>query len=247
MDEHRELLQAGSGSRDHPDVPAPHPVGEGERHPVDDRGAAIRSHDQEPAPAGLALELDLVLHRHVVAEEQNVQAQPQRAPRLVRGEGARNRDQREVRARQRLAGGAQSGEAKVGGFLGFGGAFERFHRRLEGSIDRGAPGRPDRDHQVVGSGAAPLRRQQARLVQYLEVGGNPDHEGRVPDAFAPGERRRHSHECHRVEIEAAPNPVGDDVFAHGTRSGPSAESVSASPERARSKHAIGGRTTPAPT
>ena len=51
MDENRELPQTGSGSRDHPDVPAPHPVGD--HAPAREGPPVTRTSSWTPAFAGM--------------------------------------------------------------------------------------------------------------------------------------------------------------------------------------------------
>ena len=98
VDQAGDLLQAGAGGGDHADRPAPHHVGEAERHAVDDRRAAVGTHHQQAAALRVALERDLVGDRHVVAEEHDVEAEAERLHRLGGRIFARHRDQREVGA-----------------------------------------------------------------------------------------------------------------------------------------------------
>ena len=72
-----------------PIEPAPHGVGEPERHAVEDRGAAVRAHDEQALARGERLELDLVLDRDVVAEQEDVEAPLERLERLGRRIGPR--------------------------------------------------------------------------------------------------------------------------------------------------------------
>ena len=110
----------GAGSADDADVAARNGVGEGDRHAGDDGRAAVGAHDEEPEIAGLALEGDLLLQRHVVGEDHDVEAAPQRLPGLGGGKIAGHRDERQVGVRHllhrpaqraRLPGGATGGGA----------------------------------------------------------------------------------------------------------------------------------------
>ena len=74
-------------------------VGEAERNAVDDGGAAIGSHHHQVVVARVRLERQLALGRHVVAEQHDIHAEPQRLHRLGGGVVARHRDQREIVAR----------------------------------------------------------------------------------------------------------------------------------------------------
>ena len=72
------LLRPGARGRHDADRAGPQHVREAERHPVEHRGAAVRSHHQQPALRGQRLEPHLVLDRDVVGEAHDVQPAPQR-------------------------------------------------------------------------------------------------------------------------------------------------------------------------
>jgi len=61
------LLQGGARGGDDADGAAPDHIGETERNPVEDGGAAVRPHDQEPMGTGVSLEGDFILDRDIVA------------------------------------------------------------------------------------------------------------------------------------------------------------------------------------
>ena len=84
VDQAAHLLQAGPGRADQADRAAPDGVGEPERHAVEDRGPAVRAHHQQALCPGQRLQLDLVLDRDVVAEEEHVEAALERLERLRR-------------------------------------------------------------------------------------------------------------------------------------------------------------------
>ena len=68
VDEASDLLQPCAGGADAADLAAPHHIGKGERHAVDDRRAAVRTHDQKIAVAAKLFQRDFVFERDVVAE-----------------------------------------------------------------------------------------------------------------------------------------------------------------------------------
>ena len=78
VEQARHLLRPGARGRDDADRAGPQHVREAERHPVEHRGAAVRSHHQQPPPRGQRLEPHLVLDRDVVGEAHDVQPAPQR-------------------------------------------------------------------------------------------------------------------------------------------------------------------------
>jgi hypothetical protein len=57
-------------------------------HTIQDGRAAVGSHHEQALLAGEALQLDLLLDRHVVAEEEDVEAALERLERLRRRVGA---------------------------------------------------------------------------------------------------------------------------------------------------------------
>src|SRR3954453_18048100 len=97
--------------------PAPDDVGEAERDAVDDGGAAVGAHHHEAVIAGVRLQLDLVGDGDVVAEDHDVETEPDRLHRLRRRVVAGYRDQGEVAGRVL---GDRHGDARDG--LGGGGA-----------------------------------------------------------------------------------------------------------------------------
>src|SRR3972149_4566543 len=67
VDEGGHLLEPGAGGGEAADRAAPHDIREGERHAVDDRGAAVGAHDDQTVLARELLQRHLVLEFHVVA------------------------------------------------------------------------------------------------------------------------------------------------------------------------------------
>ena len=72
-------------------------VGEAQARPPEHGRPRPRAHDQQAEVGGPVLQLHLVGHRHVVAEEQDVEPGRQRLVRLQRGVVARHRHQGHVR------------------------------------------------------------------------------------------------------------------------------------------------------
>ena len=127
-----QLLAAGAGRGDDADPARAHGVGEAQPDAVDDRGAAVGTHDERAAGGGVRLERDLLGHGHVVAEDHHVVAGLERVHRLDRGAGAGHRDERDARPgplrRRAAAGGARRGHASC--------------RRTTGGWGRGRRRRP---------------------------------------------------------------------------------------------------------
>ena len=158
-----------------PDRSGPHGVGEAEPDPADHRGAAVGAHDQQPARARLVLEPDLLLDRHVVAEEHHGQAGLQRVHRLGERVRAGHRDQREVRAagtpggrRRSCAAAARCRPARRSRSRRPTTAASAASSAASAARDRVVVVGADRDHQVVGPGAvrrgrSPCRRSRSRL------------------------------------------------------------------------------------
>jgi hypothetical protein len=63
------LLRPGAGRRHQADRPGPHHVGEAVADAVQDDGPAVGPHDQQAASPRLLLEPELLIQRHVVAED----------------------------------------------------------------------------------------------------------------------------------------------------------------------------------
>ena len=81
VEQAHDLLGAGARGGDEPDRAGARGVGEAERDPADDRGAAVGAHEQHVGLGGRVLERDLVLDADVVGEEHH------RQPRVDRVEG----------------------------------------------------------------------------------------------------------------------------------------------------------------
>src|SRR5262245_1175107 len=97
MDAAGHFLHAGARRADHADGAAPDGVGEAERHAGDDRGPAVRPHDEEALLRCEALHRLLFGEWDVVAEEEYVQAALQRLERFGRRVGPGHRYLRERR------------------------------------------------------------------------------------------------------------------------------------------------------
>ena len=204
VEQRQHLLAAGARGGDQPDRAGLDDVGEAEPEAADHRGAAVRAHHQQPLLGGRPLERDLLLDRHVVAEDHHVVAGLDRVHRLDEGVGARHRDQRdrvggtaETRARRssaaapprwvRCPGAPASASARV----------DPGQRRVQ----RAVLGQPDRDHHVVGRRLG--GHVEAHLGEHLDVerGGHRDLRG--GHAVEALDGAAHLEQRHRVGVGAA--------------------------------------------
>ena len=97
VEQREQLLAAGAGGGDDADRAGLDGVGEAEAEAADDGGAAVGAHHQQAALGGGPLERDLLVERHVVAEDHHVAAGVEGVHRLDERAGAGHRDQREAR------------------------------------------------------------------------------------------------------------------------------------------------------
>src|SRR5499425_3830259 len=74
IDQARHLLETRARGAYEADAPTADRIGEAERYAVQDGRAAVRSHHEEALLRSELLQLDLVRHRHVVAEDEGVEA-----------------------------------------------------------------------------------------------------------------------------------------------------------------------------
>ena len=146
------LLGPGAGRGHHPHRPGRHPVGEPQAHPGQRRGAGPRPHHQPARRTGPGLQGDLVFERHVVAEQQHVEAPGQGLVGLQGGVFAGHRDDGDVG----LGGGGQGlvqilGPGRpLGGDPGLGGWLEQDPpARLQGGGRGWLAVGPQGQHQVV--------------------------------------------------------------------------------------------------
>ena len=84
IEQDRDLLRAGPGGGHDPDRAGLDHVHEAQADAAEHRRAALRAHHQQAALGAALLERDLVVHRHVVREQEDVHAGGQRAVRLER-------------------------------------------------------------------------------------------------------------------------------------------------------------------
>src|SRR5262249_37619444 len=193
------LLEAGAGGADQADPPGPDGVGEAEWDAVQDGGPAVRAHDQATLPEGEPLEQDLVLDRHVVAEEEDVEAALEGLQRLGGGGGAGRRDQGGGGAGGRGGGGGGGG----GGGRGAGAGAGRRRGQLGGGVgERGirhlrALG-GDRDDEIGRPGGGRRAGEEPGLREEVAVGRGRHEEGRAPHARLLLDRRRHAHPVDRA-------------------------------------------------
>ena len=205
----RHLLRAGARGAHHADRAAAHRVGEAERNAVDDRGAAIRPHDEEVSLPSILLQGNFIGERNVIAEQHHVEAEPQRLHRLGGSVFAGHRDQREVRLGRLREAHLQAARRFARGPAGCGvrgRLLERVERRGHRRLECGRGFSAQRDQQVV-------RARRERAVhqpggaQELEVRRRRHHRGDLLDAGQFAERRRELHQRHRVAVQVGQHPV----------------------------------------
>src|SRR5262249_56463373 len=95
-----KLLDARAGRPHDADMTARHFVPEAKADAIDDRGAAVRPHEQQPAAQRLVLEQNLVSDRDVVGKAENAEACIQRVPAWPRAVLPWHRDDGQVGTRQ---------------------------------------------------------------------------------------------------------------------------------------------------
>ena len=158
------LLRAGAGRGDDADPPGAHDVGESQPAPAEGGRPRAGPHHQVPDARRVLLELDLGGQRHVVAEQQHVEAGPEGLVRLERGERAGHGDDGDVGARQLADGLGQisrdRGRVPVGGLrrpLAEQGVAAGRQGPADGVVVRA----PHRQEEVAGRGAVELRRRES--------------------------------------------------------------------------------------
>ena len=201
-----DLLQAGSRGTDQADAPTAHEVREPQPDAVQDCGAAIGSHDQQVVRAGKAFQVDFILDRDVVREQEHVQAIDQRLASFPGCVRAGYRDQRQVCVRIGAMGAAQrswraarglarrawttpSGEQRFGVLKRSGGS------RVVG----GAHG----DDQVVCASRRRIAYEQPGIAQELAVQLAGHHHGGIQHANQADYLRADLQERDRVDVRVA--------------------------------------------
>ena len=219
VEQAHRLLGAGAG-RGHHAHPGPtvaaiavavarglHRVGEPESRPPEHGRARARAHHQPAEVGGPVLELDLVGHRHVVAEEQDVQARGQRLVGLQGGVVAGHRHQGHVRPRlqvDRLPDGAH----RSPGGAGRPARRTRLGRKQhvlaggDGLVGDGVVGRPHGHEQVVGRRPVEGAPVEALTDQGVDVGRGGHGRGRPVDPLHLAQGPGAAHLQHRVEVGA---------------------------------------------
>ena len=122
MNAHAEFLAAGPGCADNPNRPATYRVSEAQPRAVDNGGAAVRPHHQQPFLVRQLLQRQLVVERHVIGKEHDVKIVFQRLTCFTGGEGAVDGDHRKIAVR---AMGFGAGNRGVARFVGAGTLFAR--------------------------------------------------------------------------------------------------------------------------
>jgi len=214
VEQGEQLLAAGAGRGDQADAARADGVGEAEAHPVEQRGAAVGTHDEGAARGGVRLERDLLRHGDVVAEDHHVVAGLEGVHRLDRGARARHRDEHD-------GPGASVAQGRAGGARrGLRGVARRRARGDQGRVDGRERGgdlgvvvEPERDDHVVGRGGRDI---ESHALEHLEVkaGGH----GHLRGDHAGGGLHRPAdlEQGHRVGVCAAPEL---DVVLHAALPG----------------------------
>ena len=125
---HAQLLAAGAGSADDANRAAAHRVSKAQSRAVDDGGAAIRPHHQQPFLVRQLLQRQLVVERHVIGKEHYVKIVFQRLARFAGGESTVDGNHRKVCVRTM---GFGAGNRRVARFMGAYALFTR-EQRLDG-------------------------------------------------------------------------------------------------------------------
>ena len=211
-DQARHFLQPGAGGRDDADVAARHGVGESDRRAGDERGAAVRPHEQQ-APSPSPARLSARSSSSGTPDENTSACSP--ASSALRASSAAKSPGTEMSARfalrQQLE---RAGEgAARGNSVPEMPAFLRRSCRADASAPaaRALVGRAHRDHEVVGARPARLRPRAARRRAAAPCStGVPIISDGVFDAGKRGEAPRQAHQRDRVEVAPALDAVKDD-------------------------------------
>ena len=192
-DQAAHLLNAGARCADDPDIAARYGIGESERHAAEDRGAAIRPHDQQSLVVRLFLQRALRRDRYIVAEDHRVQTAADGLPGLRNRVVARHRDQRQVRVGRHLDGLPQGLRPPLSGVAGDLRPVKMACRFGE----RGFRGRPvrraHRDDEIVRLRALPLVAQNSGVAHQVAIRRRPHHQGGF---FDPGPFRHRPRDPH---------------------------------------------------
>ena len=186
------LLGAGAGGGDDADRAGGDDVREAEADVAEHRGPAAGTHDEQPQRLAALLELELVVERDVVGEEEDVHAGAERAVRFERRVLAGDGDDRDVgvvepaargdeRARRLAVGpcrAAAGSHAATAGELLLGGA--------SGLLGDVVAARVDRDDEIRRAGA---RHLDAARLERLEIGRRAHAHLAAVDAVAAAQAR----------------------------------------------------------
>ena len=115
MNAHAQLLTTGAGCADDANRAAAHRVSKAQPRAVDDGGAAVRPHHQQPFPVRELLQRQLVVERYVIGKEHHVKIVFQRLARFAGGEGAVDGNHCKVAVRTM---GFGAGNRRVARFMG---------------------------------------------------------------------------------------------------------------------------------
>src|SRR6266542_583247 len=210
------LLGTGAGRGDDADPPGPYHVGEPQADPGEHGGSGAGSHDQPTPASRMLLERDLIGDRHVVTEQQDVQAEGERLVRLQRGELAWYRDHRDRGARRRPDGLIQrAGQPRraAGPVLPCGEErpFTGPQRGVDDRVVVGAAGvgRTHREEEIAGPGGADLLPADTLFQQGLQVGRRGHRRGGPADPVGLLHRTGAGELQDRVHIGVGEEPHRD--------------------------------------
>ena len=211
IDETRYFLEPRARGADEADASAAHDIGEAQGHAVQDGRAAVRPHDEKILLHREPLQLDLVRHRNIVAEDEDVKSSLERLQRLRRGVGTGSRDDGEICLRQL---GGRFGEAARRRLLssgrGDGGLLVEEMRGLgERPLGRRLVPGGHRHHEVIGPRGGRGGVEEPGARQQLAIGGRGHHEGGPAHARKPLEEGGHPHQIDRIAIRVGANQTAD--------------------------------------
>jgi hypothetical protein len=203
VQQRHDLLRPRTGRGNHADTPARDGVGEAETATSNAGGAGAGPHRQPPDTGGVLFQRDLLLHAHVVAEQQDVQPGGQGLVRFECGVLAGDRHDGDVRVAEPLEDCLQGTGLALGGPGG--------GRRRRGQCPLGLVehvvhprrvGCSHCEHEIVGGRCQRLAGDPL-ILQRFQVGRRA-HQGRGEvDALRLTYPARDRQELYRVDVAVA--------------------------------------------
>ena len=200
-DQARHFLDAGARRADDANIAARHDVGETQRRAIEDGGAAIGPHHQQPLLVCQNLQRHLVGDGHVVRKHHHVQAAAQRLARFGGGECAWHGNQCKIGQRIGRDGGSDRPRRPNSSFAaGSLRSIQRGARRGQCRVGRRLIARGNRNNQIARRRWAVRIRQHTRIRHDADVRRRAHHHAALDHAGPGGDSARHAHQRHRVEI-----------------------------------------------